>query len=33
MLDLGMGGSRWVDQLSVGFPIIGSISEEGLRPK
>ena len=33
MLDLGMGGSKWVDQFLTGFPITGSVSEEGVYPK
>ena len=30
--DLGMGGSAWVDQFAAGFPLVGSVGEEGVYP-
>ena len=32
LLGLGMGGSGWVNQFIAGFPLIGTVGEEGVYP-
>ena len=30
--DLGVGGGEWIDQFFLGFPLVGTVSEEGVYP-